>query len=78
MYRIIESKNEKEIRYTVQKNRKWIIPWRWHNCKLEVFCGFGTMVYNAIFATRDEAEKYIKYNGAMVNGVIPGFLFYQH
>ena len=78
MHRIIESKNEKGICYIVQKNRKWVIPWRWHNCKLEVFYGCGTIVYDAIFATRDEAEKYIKHTGSMVNGVNPGCLFYQH
>ena len=77
MYRIIESRTDKGILYIVQKNRKWIIPWKWHDCKLKVFYGYGTIVYKACFATRNEAEKYIKHKGSIVNGLIPGHPFYQ-
>ena len=77
MYRIIESNNGKDACYIVKKNRKWIFPWKWHDCKLEVFYGPGTVVYKAIFATKEEAEDYIKHKGAIVNGLIPGHPFYQ-
>ena len=76
MYRIIESRDKGKVLYTVQKNRKWIIPWKWHNCKLEIFYGSGTIVYSAIFASKEEAELYIKHKGSMVNGLIPGFHYY--
>lgn len=77
MYRIVTKENsEKEIHYTVQKNRKWIIPWKWHDCKIEVFCGCGTIVYPATFKSKEEAEQYIKHKGSMVNGLIPGTYFY--
>jgi hypothetical protein len=76
-YRIIESRGDKgKILYTVQKNRKWIIPWKWHNCKLEIFCGPGTIVYPAIFTSKEQAKLYIKHKGSMVNGLIPGFYHY--
>ena len=76
MYRIIKLKNEGKILYTVQKNRKWIIPWKWHDCKLEIFYGAGTIIYPATFASKDKAEQYIKHKGSMVNGLTPGFYFY--
>ena len=78
MYRIKEStgKDGKPV-FTVQKNRKWIIPWKWHDCKVEVFCGAGTVLFKASFATREEAERYIRHKGGMVNGLIPGHPFYQ-
>lgn len=76
MYRIKESRNEGKVLYVVQKNRKWIIPWKWHNCKFEVFCGGGIIVYPATFSSKEEAEQFIKHNGSMVNGLIPGFYFY--
>ena len=76
MYRIIKLKNEGKILYTVQKNRKWIIPWKWHNCKLEIFCGAGTIVYPATFTSKEGAEQYIKHNGSMINELITGFFSY--
>ena len=76
MYRIIESRDKGKVLYTVQKNRKWIIPWKWHNCKLEIFYGPGTIVYPAIFTSKEEAELYIKHKGSMINGLIPGFHYY--
>ena len=76
MYRIIESKNNGKVLYTVQKNRKWIIPWKWHNCKLEVFYGCGSIVYTATFASKKDAEQYIEHKGSMANGLIQGCYFY--
>lgn len=76
MYRITELKGGEKTLYVVQKNRKWIIPWKWHDCKLEVFYGAGTVVYPAIFMSRGEAEKYIKHKGSWVSALIPGFHFY--
>lgn len=77
IYRIIELRNEEgKVGYMVQKNRKWIIPWKWHNCKLEIFCGGGTLIYPAAFRSKEEAEQYIKHKGSMVNGLIPGFYYY--
>lgn len=76
MYRIVKEKNEREIRYTVQKNKKWIIPWKWHDCKIEVFVGAGTVVYKASFPTKKDAEEYIEHKGSMVNGLIIGHPFY--
>lgn len=77
MYRIIESRTDNEIRYIVQKKRRCIIPRKWRDCKLKVFYGYGTIVYKASFATRNEAEEYIKHKGSIVNALIPGFRFYQ-
>ncbi len=77
MYRIIKEYREKGILYTVQKNRKWFIPWKWHDCKLEVFYGPGTIIYKASFATKEEAETYIKHKGTAVNALIQGYKFYQ-
>jgi len=76
MYRISELKEGEKTLYVVRKNRKWIIPWKWHDCKLEVFYGPGIVVYPAIFQSRDEAEKYIEHKGSKVNAMIPGFRFY--
>ena len=76
MYRIIKLRDEGKVLYKVQKNRKWIIPWKWHDCKLEIFYGAGTIVYPATFTSKDEAEQYIKHKGSTVNGLIPGFYFY--
>jgi len=75
MYRIIDTK---EGYFRVQKNRKWIIPWKWHDCKLEVFVGAGIIVSAAIFKTKKEAELYIKHKGSIVNGLISGHYFYNN
>ena len=76
MYRIIKLMDEGKILYKVQKNRKWIIPWKWHDCKLEIFYGAGTIVYPATFTSKEEAEQYIKHKCSMACGLIPGFYFY--
>ena len=35
------------------------------------------LVYFESFATKEEAEGYIKHRGATVNALIPGYKFYQ-
>lgn len=76
-YRIVKKVCE-ETYYTVERRFKlWFIKGKWRRCKLEVFYGYGSVLYPAVFETYEEAKKYVEHKGALVNGLIPGHPFYQ-